>query len=81
MQVQFSPPHLGMFCFDRPISREALPTEQLHKFRVNAWFRFGNRGLDSEGAGIYGSQRRDEFDRDDVEQVTFKRCWHAVFVD
>eukprot|EP00246_Nothoceros_aenigmaticus_P017454 TRINITY_DN8517_c0_g1_i1.p1 TRINITY_DN8517_c0_g1~~TRINITY_DN8517_c0_g1_i1.p1 ORF type:complete len:181 (+),score=9.00 TRINITY_DN8517_c0_g1_i1:119-661(+) len=38
------------------------------RFRVDAWFKFGNQGLDSEGAGIYGSQSRDEFDRDDVEQ-------------
>lgn len=37
--------------------------------RVNAWFKFGKNGLDSEGAGIYGSQARDDFDRDDVEQV------------
>ncbi|KAG6553276.1 hypothetical protein Mapa_005010 [Marchantia paleacea] len=36
--------------------------------RVNAWFKFGKNGLDSEGAGIYGSQARDDFDRDDVEQ-------------
>ncbi|KAL2634003.1 hypothetical protein R1flu_005482 [Riccia fluitans] len=36
--------------------------------RVNAWFKFGQNGLDSEGAGIYGSQGRDDFDRDDVEQ-------------
>ncbi|KAL3693519.1 hypothetical protein R1sor_007170 [Riccia sorocarpa] len=35
---------------------------------VNAWFKFGKNGLDSEGAGIYGSQGRDDFDRDDVEQ-------------
>ncbi|KAK8968098.1 Protein LHCP TRANSLOCATION DEFECT [Platanthera guangdongensis] len=33
------------------------------------WFKFGNRGIDAEGAGIYGSQSRDDFDRDDVEQV------------
>ncbi|KDP39089.1 hypothetical protein JCGZ_00846 [Jatropha curcas] len=36
--------------------------------RVKCWFRFGNRGVDAEGAGIYGSQSRDDFDRDDVEQ-------------
>uniref|UniRef100_A0A1D1XQA6 Protein LHCP TRANSLOCATION DEFECT n=1 Tax=Anthurium amnicola TaxID=1678845 RepID=A0A1D1XQA6_9ARAE len=32
------------------------------------WFKFGNRGVDAEGAGIYGSQGREDFDRDDVEQ-------------
>lgn len=31
------------------------------------FFKFGNK--DAEGAGIYGSQARDDFDRDDVEQV------------
>ena len=31
------------------------------------FFKFGNK--DAEGAGIYGSQGRDDFDRDDVEQV------------
>lgn len=36
--------------------------------RAAAWFKFGSNGLDSEGAGIYGSQGRDDFDRDDVEQ-------------
>ncbi|MCO5568128.1 hypothetical protein L7F22_021824 [Adiantum nelumboides] len=33
--------------------------------RTTAWFKFGT---DSEKAGIYGSQGRDDFDRDDVEQ-------------
>ena len=28
--------------------------------------------MDSTGAGIYGSQSRDDFDRDDVEQVRFR---------
>ncbi|KAG9454101.1 hypothetical protein H6P81_007005 [Aristolochia fimbriata] len=37
-------------------------------FRVQSWFRFGKNGVDAEGAGIYGSQSRDDFDRDDVEQ-------------
>ncbi|KAL1556022.1 protein LHCP TRANSLOCATION DEFECT-like [Salvia divinorum] len=36
--------------------------------RTVCWFRFGKNGVDSEGAGIYGSQGRDDFDRDDVEQ-------------
>ncbi|KAJ0974765.1 hypothetical protein J5N97_016730 [Dioscorea zingiberensis] len=34
-------------------------------FRATGWFRFRK---DAEGAGIYGSQSRDDFDRDDVEQ-------------
>ncbi|GAB4849639.1 hypothetical protein Ancab_004435 [Ancistrocladus abbreviatus] len=36
--------------------------------RTKCWFRFGKSGVDAEGAGIYGSQTRDDFDRDDVEQ-------------
>ncbi|GMH05725.1 hypothetical protein Nepgr_007565 [Nepenthes gracilis] len=36
--------------------------------RAKCWFRFGKNGVDAEGAGIYGSQSRDDFDRDDVEQ-------------
>ncbi|KAJ4827347.1 hypothetical protein Tsubulata_003304 [Turnera subulata] len=32
------------------------------------FFKFGKNGVDAEGAGIYGSQGRDDFDRDDVEQ-------------
>ncbi|XP_014519029.1 protein LHCP TRANSLOCATION DEFECT [Vigna radiata var. radiata] len=36
--------------------------------RATCWFRFGKNGVDAEGAGIYGSQSRDDFDRDDVEQ-------------
>lgn len=37
--------------------------------RAKCWFRFGKNGVDAQGAGIYGSQTRDDFDRDDVEQV------------
>ncbi|KAG2394419.1 Protein LHCP TRANSLOCATION DEFECT Protein GRANA-DEFICIENT CHLOROPLAST 1 Precursor [Vigna angularis] len=37
--------------------------------RATCWFRFGKNGVDAEGAGIYGSQSRDDFDRDDVEQA------------
>ena len=37
--------------------------------RTQCWFKFGKNGVDAEGAGIYGSQTRDDFDRDDVEQV------------
>ncbi|PIA50645.1 hypothetical protein AQUCO_01200096v1 [Aquilegia coerulea] len=32
------------------------------------WFKFGKNGVDAEGAGIYGSQKREDFDKDDVEQ-------------
>ncbi|XP_027127516.1 protein LHCP TRANSLOCATION DEFECT [Coffea eugenioides] len=35
--------------------------------RTTCWFRFGKNGVDAEGAGIYGSQSRDDFDSDDVE--------------
>lgn len=36
--------------------------------RAQCWFKFGKNGVDAENAGIYGSQKRDDFDRDDVEQ-------------
>ncbi|CAJ1964503.1 unnamed protein product [Sphenostylis stenocarpa] len=36
--------------------------------KTTCWFKFGKNGVDAEGAGIYGSQGRDDFDRDDVEQ-------------
>uniref|UniRef100_A0A5B6YUA6 Protein LHCP TRANSLOCATION DEFECT n=1 Tax=Davidia involucrata TaxID=16924 RepID=A0A5B6YUA6_DAVIN len=36
--------------------------------RATCWFKFGKNGVDAEGAGIYGSQTREDFDRDDVEQ-------------
>ncbi|XP_010519276.1 PREDICTED: protein LHCP TRANSLOCATION DEFECT [Tarenaya hassleriana] len=36
--------------------------------RATCWFKFGKNGVDAENAGIYGSQSRDDFDRDDVEQ-------------
>ncbi|KAI6690532.1 hypothetical protein NL676_027360 [Syzygium grande] len=36
--------------------------------RARCWFKFGKNGVDAEGAGIYGGQSRDDFDRDDVEQ-------------
>ncbi|KAL3503471.1 hypothetical protein ACH5RR_037920 [Cinchona calisaya] len=36
--------------------------------RTTCWFKFGKNGVDAEGAGIYGSQSRDDFDSDDVEQ-------------
>ncbi|KAM7278992.1 hypothetical protein ACFE04_006126 [Oxalis oulophora] len=35
---------------------------------ATCWFKFGSSGVDAEGAGIYGSQAREDFDRDDVEQ-------------
>ncbi|KAK3199593.1 hypothetical protein Dsin_023008 [Dipteronia sinensis] len=36
--------------------------------KTKCWFKFGKNGVDAEGAGIYGSQSREDFDRDDVEQ-------------
>ncbi|KAJ4726108.1 Lhcp translocation defect-like protein [Melia azedarach] len=36
--------------------------------KTKCWFKFGKNGVDAENAGIYGSQTRDDFDRDDVEQ-------------
>lgn len=38
--------------------------------RVSAWFKFGKAGFDAESAGIYGSQGREDYDRDDVEHVS-----------
>jgi len=38
--------------------------------RVSAWFKFGKAGLDAGSAGIYGSQGREDYDRDDVEHVS-----------
>lgn len=38
--------------------------------RTQCWFKFGKNGVDAKSAGIYGSQSRDDFDRDDVEQVS-----------
>ncbi|KAF7146596.1 hypothetical protein RHSIM_Rhsim04G0001800 [Rhododendron simsii] len=38
---------------------------------ITCWFKFGQNGVDAEGAGIYGSQSRDDYDRDDVEQIYF----------
>ncbi|KAH0719711.1 hypothetical protein KY290_004626 [Solanum tuberosum] len=36
--------------------------------RTTCWFNFRQN---AETAGVYGSQSRDDFDRDDVEQVGF----------
>ncbi|XP_072968501.1 protein LHCP TRANSLOCATION DEFECT-like [Typha angustifolia] len=36
--------------------------------RTTCWFRFGTSGVDAEGAGIYGSQSRNDFSHYDVEQ-------------
>ncbi|RLN36271.1 protein LHCP TRANSLOCATION DEFECT [Panicum miliaceum] len=43
-----------------------VPASESGRVGPTCWFRFGNK--DAEGAGIYGSQSRDDFDRDDVEQ-------------
>lgn len=44
------------------------PFRQSGTVRVSAWFKFGDKGLDSSSAGIYGSQGREDFDQTDVEQ-------------
>jgi hypothetical protein len=44
-----------------------VPASESGRVGPTCWFKFGNK--DAEGAGIYGSQARDDFDRDDVEQV------------
>ena len=46
--------------------------------RVSAWFKFGSSGADSKEAGIYGSQKRDDFDKDDVEQVCCRIFSHNL---
>ncbi|WVZ66096.1 hypothetical protein U9M48_015370 [Paspalum notatum var. saurae] len=43
-----------------------VPASESGRAGPTCWFKFGNK--DAEGAGIYGSQARDDFDRDDVEQ-------------
>lgn len=47
--------------------------------RAKCWFKFGKNGVDAEGAGIYGSQSRDDFDRDDVEQVLLSLSTYSVY--
>ncbi|KAG5551104.1 hypothetical protein RHGRI_009504 [Rhododendron griersonianum] len=44
------------------------PTKKNGSRTITCWFKFGQNGVDAEGAGIYGSQSRDDYDRDDVEQ-------------
>ena len=34
---------------------------------MTAWFKFGKAGFNAKDAGISGSQKRDEYDQDDVE--------------
>ncbi len=50
-------------------ARKQLGLPQGGSSRVTAWFKFGDNGMDAKGAGIYGSQGRDDFDREDVAQV------------
>lgn len=55
-----------------------VPASESGRVGPTCWFKFGNK--DAEGAGIYGSQGRDDFDRDDVEQVSqpiFLRLLHS----
>ncbi|CAK9866229.1 unnamed protein product [Sphagnum jensenii] len=49
-------------------ARKQLGLPQGGSSRVTAWFKFGDNGMDAKGAGIYGSQGRDDFDREDVAQ-------------
>ncbi|KAK3027966.1 hypothetical protein RJ639_039433 [Escallonia herrerae] len=48
--------------------------------RATCWFKFGKNGVDAEGAGIYGSQSREDFDRDDVEQ-SIQECFEWISED
>ncbi len=50
-------------------ARKQLGLPQGGSSCVTAWFKFGDNGMDAKGAGIYGSQGRDDFDREDVAQV------------
>lgn len=55
-----------------------VPSSESGRAGPTCWFKFGNK--DAEGAGIYGSQARDDFDRDDVEQVILtKLLLHCHF--
>ena len=56
-----------------------VPASESGRVGPTCWFRFGNK--DAEGAGIYGSQARDDFDRDDVEQVglSTQSKWLEIF--
>jgi hypothetical protein len=59
-------PRLGWLRPSR-LSR-VVPASESGRVGPTCWFRFGKK--EDEGAGIYGSQGRDDFDRDDVEQVS-----------
>lgn len=62
---------IGQFRASKLWRAKVCPSERRGNSSGGAkcWFKFGKNGVDSEGAGIYGSQSRDDFDRDDVEQV------------
>ncbi|KAB1205402.1 putative disease resistance RPP13-like protein 1 [Morella rubra] len=47
---------------------DALDLDPSNGSRAKCWFKFGKNGVDAEGAGIYGRQSREDYDRDDVEQ-------------
>eukprot|EP01018_Ginkgo_biloba_P010415 Gb_05109 [translate_table: standard] len=69
-QVQLKSSFAGRKLIGSCISAEFTRWVGTHSgWNVRCWFKFGKSGVDAEGAGIYGSQRRDEFERDDVEQV------------
>lgn len=48
---------------------------------ATCWFKFGKNGVDAEQAGIYGSQSRNDFDRDDVEQVLLSHTYFFFFTN
>lgn len=68
--LKFSPPlklgshFLGLQSSLRWVSPVAIGPS--NGSRATCWFNFRQN---AEGAGIYGSQSRDDFNRDDVEQV------------
>ncbi|KAI3686229.1 hypothetical protein L1987_79903 [Smallanthus sonchifolius] len=64
--------------FCRPTSRIGPSS---NGSRSTCWFKFGKNGVDSEDAGIYGSQSRDDFDRDDVEQFSLNNYMGMLAVE
>ncbi|KAG0472482.1 hypothetical protein HPP92_017028 [Vanilla planifolia] len=52
----------------RPSPRTKRAAPAGHGGGAQCFFKFGSRGVDAKDAGIYGSQSRDDFNRDDVEQ-------------
>ncbi|KAJ3679386.1 hypothetical protein LUZ60_017397 [Juncus effusus] len=57
----------GLINASRLKANVSRPANQ-RRFVVTSFFRFGTNGVDAKGAGIYGSQSRDDFSHYDVEQ-------------